>query len=60
MFVVEILAFLLVFPIAWWLGGRLGRGPEAPAPRPPNVVDLEVWRRRRARESEAKVVRLRR
>ncbi len=60
MFVVEILAFMLVFPIAWWLGGRLGREPEAPAPRPPNVVDLEVWRRRRAREADAKVVRLRR
>lgn len=52
MFLVELVSFLIVWPIVWWLGGRLaddgiGKRP-SPPPRelPDNVVDLDAFRRR--------------
>jgi hypothetical protein len=55
MFFFEIVSFMIVWPIVWWLGGRLARDGERPAPPreplPDNVVDLASYRR--AREAEA-------
>jgi hypothetical protein len=56
-FLVELVAFLIVWPIMWWLGGRLAadgisreptRRPPADLPDnlPSNVIDLEQFRRR--------------
>lgn len=57
MFLVEIITFMIVWPIVWWLGGRLSREGLAPPRPPPNVVDLEVWRRRKEREAHVDTLR---
>jgi len=55
MFFFETFAFVLVFPICWWLGGRIARAesktpPVRPrAPDEAEVVDLDDWRRRHGR-----------
>jgi hypothetical protein len=53
MFLVEIVTFMIAWPILWWLGGRLARDSRRPASREAapdhggKVVDLEAFRRRR-------------
>lgn len=55
MFFFEIVSFMIVWPIVWWLGGRLARDGEKPAtprePGPDNVVDLASYRRARGAEA---------
>lgn len=55
MFFFETFAFVIVFPLCWWLGGRVARAENKtrpPRPREPDeaeVIDLEVWRRQHGR-----------
>jgi hypothetical protein len=57
MFLVEIITFMIAWPILWWLGGRLARDQQGPARRPDaggpgdaKVVDLAAFRRKRDAE----------
>jgi hypothetical protein len=55
MFLVEIITFMIAWPILWWLGGRLARNERGPArgeggTGPGNVVNLDAFRRRRDAE----------
>jgi hypothetical protein len=48
-FLVEIVSFLIIWPIVWWLGGLLAEDGIETSPKPPlpdNVIDLEQFRRR--------------
>jgi hypothetical protein len=52
MFFFETLAFVIVFPLCWWLGGWMARRDRVPPPVPSDdagaeVIDLAAWRRRR-------------
>jgi hypothetical protein len=63
MFLVEIVTFMVAWPILWWLGGRLDREARAPSRAPSakgpapgsgerpreadNVVDLAAYRARK-------------
>jgi hypothetical protein len=59
MFFFEILAFIIVWPLVWWLGGLDRDDRRGATPRPPDppegakVVDLHAWRIRRARKDAA-------
>jgi len=52
MFLVELVSFMIIWPILWWLGGRLASDGIDPVDRPKrrvlpeNVVDLEQFRKR--------------
>ena len=50
-FFFETFAFVIVFPICWWIGGLVAQHAERdtkPRGRPPaEVIDLAEWRRRR-------------
>ena len=56
-FFFETLAFVIVFPVCWWIGGlvtqHVEREPEARQRRLAEVVDLAEWRRSRQRGSKA-------
>ncbi len=59
MFFWEILAFTIVFPTCWWLGGRIARHetPDAPEHKTNNVIDLEEWRRRHSQRPRDRATR---
>jgi hypothetical protein len=60
MFLVEIVTFMVAWPILWWLGGRLDRAArQQPAPqlRAGKVVDLAAFRQRKEEAARRRVSR---
>jgi hypothetical protein len=55
-FLVELVSFMIIWPLVWWLGGRLSKDGLDPVDTgskrrilPENVIDLDQFRRRHQR-----------